>query len=52
MYATTIALYHDQLGTNPERITQKLSIHTQSFNWHEIDFPAPYEDYALFEQLN
>ena len=46
MYATTIALYHDQLGTNPERITQKLSIYTQSFNWHEIDFPASYEDYA------
>ena len=52
MYAATIALYHDQLGSNPERITEKLSIYTQAFNWDEIDFPASYEDYAIFEKLN
>ena len=52
MYAATIALSHNQLGTNPERISKKVSIYTQSFNWHEIDFPASYEDYALFKQLN
>ena len=52
MYAGTIALHHNQLGTNPERISKKLSIYTQFFNWHEIDFAASHEDYTLFEQLN
>ena len=52
MYAATIALYHDGLGSNPERISEKLSIYTQAFNCHDIDFPASYEDYALFEKLN
>ena len=46
------SLYHDQLGSNPERITEKLSIYTQAFNWDETDFPASYEDYAIFEKLN
>ena len=32
MYAATIALYHDKLGSNPERISEKLSIYTQVFN--------------------
>ena len=52
MYAATIALYHDKLGSIPERISQKLSIYTQVFNWHDIDFPASYDDYAIFEKLN
>ena len=52
MYAAIIALYHDKLGSNPERISQKLSTCTRAFNWHDIDFPASYEDYALFQKLN
>ena len=52
MYAATIALYHDKLGSNPERITKKLATSAQTFNWHEIDFPASYDDYAIFEKLN
>ena len=52
MYAVTIALYHDKLGSNPERISQKLGRYTQAFNWHHIDFPASYEDYVIFEKLN
>ena len=52
MYAVTIALYHDQLGSNPERISQKLGKYTQAFNLHDIDFPASYEDYEIFEKLN
>ena len=52
MYAATIALYHDQLGSNPERISLKLSIYSQVFNWHDIDFTSSYDDYAMFEQLN
>ena len=52
MYAAAIALYHDKLGSNPERITKQLATNAQTFNWHEIDFPASYDDYAIFEQLN
>ena len=52
MYAITIALYHKQLGTNPEGISRKLLEHITMFNWHYIDFPASFNDYIIFEQLN
>ena len=52
MHATTIALYHKELGTYPEHITKKLIAYAEKFNWHEIDFPESYEDYAIFEKLN
>ena len=52
MYAATIALYHDKIGSNPGRISQELSIYTRAFNWHDIHFPASYEDYVIFEKLN
>ena len=41
-----------QITNNPERISQKLSTYTRAFNWHDIDFPASYENYALFQKLN
>ena len=48
MHAITIALFHKELGTNPERITEKLIAYAQKFNWHDIDFPdKDYEDYAI-----
>ena len=52
MHAITIALYYNELGTNPERITKKLIAYAQKFNWHEIDFPASFQDYVIFEKLN
>ena len=52
MYAITIALYYKKLGTNPERISKKLHAYSQKFNWHEIDFPACFVDYAIFQKLN
>ena len=52
MHAITIALYHNELGTNPERISKKLLAYAQKFNWHEIDFPACFADYPIFEKLN
>ena len=52
MQAKTIALFHEELGTNPERITKKLIAYAQKFNWHEIDFPASFQDYVIFEKLN
>ena len=48
----TIAFYHNELGTNPERITKKLIAYAQKFNWQEIDFPASFQDYVIFEKLN
>ena len=51
MYAIGIAFYHNELGKNPGRISKKLDIYS-SFNWHNIDFPASYEDYTTFERLN
>ena len=52
MHAITISLYHNELGTNPERISKRLLAYAQKFNWHKIDFPASYVDYAIFEKLN
>ena len=52
IHAITIALYHKELGTNPERITKKLIAYAQKFNCHDIDFPASYQDYVIFKKLN
>ena len=52
MHAITIALYHNELGSNPERISKTLMQYANKLNWHKIDFPASYEDYLLFEQFN
>ena len=47
MHAITIALYHKELSTNPERITKNLIAYAQKF-----DFPGSYQDYVIFEKLN
>ena len=52
MYAIAIALFHEALGKNPGRISKKLIKYANAFNWHDIDFPATYEDYITFERLN
>ena len=52
MYAITIALCHEGLGKNPGRISSKLIEYDSAFNWHDIDFPATYDDYITFERLN
>ena len=52
MYAATIALYCSELGKNPGRISEKLHLYSDIFNWHNIDFPASYVDYTTFERLN
>ena len=52
MYAITIALYHKELGSNPERISKRLFKYIPTLNWDGIDFPASYNDYITFEKLN
>ena len=51
MYAIAIALFHEGLGNNPGRVSKILIEYVNAFNWHEIDFPASYDDYALLEKL-
>ena len=52
MYSITAGLYHDETGKNIKRISKKLMQYANKINWNNIDFPASYEDYALFEQLS
>ena len=52
VYAVTIALYHNELGNNPVRISQNLHLYSDIFSWHDINFPASYEDYTTFDRLN
>ena len=52
MYGIAIALFHEALGKNPGRISKELIKYANAFNWHDIDFPATYEDYITFERLN
>ena len=52
MYAIAIALFDEALGKNPGRISKELIKYANAFNWHDIDFPATYDDYITFERLN
>ena len=52
MYSITTGLYHDEIGKNVERISKKLMRYTSKINWRNINFPASYKNYVLFEQLN
>ena len=52
MHAIAIALFDEALGKNPGRISKELIKYANAFNWHDIDFPATYEDYITFERLN
>ena len=52
VYAVTIALYHNELGNNPVRISQNLHLYSDIFSWHDINFPSSYEDYTTFDRLN
>ena len=51
-YAVTIAIYHEKIGENLDRISNKLIKYTEKFDWNGIDFPASAPDYKRFEKLN
>ena len=38
-YAVTVALNHEQIKNNPERIS-KIKPFINQYNWNEIDFPS------------
>ena len=52
MYAVNIALYHEEIGHNPERISKRLIEHIPKYNWDNIDFPASIPDHKVFEKNN
>ena len=52
VYATTIAIYHKEIGKNPDRISSKLLEHAYKLDWNGIDFPASTPDYKRFEKFN
>ena len=50
-YAITIALNHQNIGNNPERIS-KIKPLINQYNWRDIDFPSHQKDWKKFEQNN
>ena len=51
-YAITIAIYHNEIGKNLNRISNKLLDCADKLNWNPIDFCASTPDYKRFEKLN
>ena len=50
-YAVTLALNHDKIDRNPQRIS-KIRPFIDQDNWKDIDFPATSKDWKKFEQNN
>ena len=50
-YATTIAIYHKELGKNLDRISNKLIECTKKLDWNGKSFPASTPDYKRFEKI-
>ena len=51
-YATTIAIYHKEIGSHLDRISNKLLKYTYKLDRCGKDFPASTPDYKRFEKLN
>ena len=50
-YAVTLALNHDKINNNPERIS-KIKLFIEQYNWKEIDFPSTSKDWKKIEVNN
>ena len=50
-YALTVALNHEQIKKDPQRIT-KIKPFTDQYNWKDIDFPSHKKDWNEFEKNN
>ena len=50
-YASTVSLYHQNIGKNPQRIS-KTKPFIDQYNWNEIDFPSHSKDLKKLEQSN
>ena len=49
--ALTVALNHEQIKNNPERIS-KIKLFIDQYNWKEIGFPSTGKDWKKFESNN
>ena len=50
-YALTVALNHEHIKNNPERIS-KIKPFIDQYDWKEIDFPSTGKDWKKFESNN
>ena len=50
-YAVTVALNHEKIKNNPERIS-KIKYFIDQYNWNEIDFPLHGKDWKKSESNN
>ena len=50
-YALTVALNHEQIKNNPERIS-KIKPFIDQYDWKEIEFPSTGKDWKKFESSN
>ena len=50
-YAVTLALNHDKIDRNPQRIS-KIKPFIEEYNWKDIDFPSTSKDLKKFELNN
>ena len=50
-YALTVALNHQNIGKNPQRMSKNKPFIDQ-YNWKEIDFPSEKKDWKKLEQNN
>ena len=50
-YAITVALNHEKIEKNPQRIS-KIKPFIDNYNWKDIEFPSHSKDWKKFEQNN
>ena len=50
-YAVTVALNHEQIKNNPERIS-KIKPFINQYNWNDIDFPSQGKGWKKSESNN
>ena len=50
-YSVTIALNHQKIKNNPERIS-KIKPFIDQYNWNNINFPPQQQDYKTFQMNN
>ena len=50
-YSITVALNHQEIENNPERISN-IKPFIDKYNWKGIDFPAGIKDWKKFEENN
>ena len=50
-YAVTVALNHDKINNNPQKVS-KIKAFIDQYNWNDIDFPSTSKDWKKFELNN